>query len=141
MTHRSGLIDPYGAHSSSMEEREQRRLARDDDYRRVFGTETGRRVLSDILGFAGIFTVDPTLTDKKQYMLEGQRALALHIFDKAGGARQKLPAAMTVDNLKEAIDDDGNDEPDDARDREPAIPDYEPAGDPLFGDDLIDGDE
>lgn len=56
-------------------------LGRNADYRAVFGTEAGKRVLADIYNHAGVGrdNMPPGSTESDLVHREGMRRLALHI--------------------------------------------------------------
>ena len=53
--------------------------ARQIDYKEVFGTATGRKVLTDIMVKASVFTPIMGETEFDRGRMEGMRQLALHI--------------------------------------------------------------
>lgn len=111
---------------------EKREAARRADYRRLFASTLGRRVLADILNEGGLFRPHAgRYDDRSLALLEGRRWLALDIFDLAGGARDRLGLAMTRDDIGEALN-----EPD--AHRLPA--DRDPAADPEFAGRGADGE-
>lgn len=79
------------------------------DYRAVFQTAAGRRVLADILNRAGL---EPLAVQQDQSMKEygalllvqeGRRYLAHKIFLLAGGKTSELAEAVVANNLERAM--------------------------------------
>ncbi len=95
------MLFPHGR-----DDEEDRQRARGEDYRRLFASTLGRRVMADILREGGLFTAHAgRFDDRSLTLLEGRRWLALDIFDLAGGTRDRLGQAMTRDHIGEALDE------------------------------------
>ncbi len=136
------ILTPHGTDPGDAEK------ARREDYRRLFASTLGRRVLADILNEGGLFRPHLRFDDRSLAVLEGRRSLALDIFALAGGAKERLGRAMAGDNIGEALNvPDATSDAGDAGAEPVADPDADPGerGDALFarynpGADLIDGD-
>lgn len=123
------LLFPYGRETAPR----ARDAAQREDYRRLFSSALGQKVLADILNEGGLFRAHARGFDERSlFMLEGRRWLALDIFDKAGGARARLGIAMTRDNAGEALYVRNLDSGDDNRGARRLADDPGEDGDPLF---------
>lgn len=86
----------------------------DADYRAVFQSERGSRVLADIMQMASIFNSTISTDRVVRDITDGKRELALAIAERAGFMSEKLPAAIISDDLRKAASQEaGNDDTDD----------------------------
>lgn len=108
---RHPLVDPYRETDPGKLE-----AAIERDYRQLFQTALGARVLAHILHESSMFASTLSTDRVNRDMIDGKREMALSICERAGYLRGGLPVALLTDDLRNAMEADPYDDPGDSDD-------------------------